>query len=234
MSSETVAVKQGQTWQHVKRGTTYEVIGVAELQAGQLQAEHAELVIYRGEDGKLWARNSGEFTDGRFTRQQAEARATSGAGDESSITDAEVNAALRHGFGERVATAVLIRDRVAGMIALAGLGTNTGEPRRPHDSWQADEFETRIMDIVPTRVVDQCYSLADRILAAVPASPTEAPGSEGAGEVERLRMVGSILAGALERIASRDWNSKPDAVAIADAALNAASTRLALNEQEGG
>ena len=73
MSSETVAVKQGQTWQHVKRGTTYEVIGIAELQAGQLQAEHAELVIYRGEDGKLWARNSGEFTDGRFTRQQAEA-----------------------------------------------------------------------------------------------------------------------------------------------------------------
>ena len=72
------------------------------------------------------------------------------------------------------------------------------------------------------------------MLAAVPASPTEAPGSEGAGEVDRLRMVGSILAGALERIASRDWNSKPDAVAIADAALSAASARLALNEQEGG
>lgn len=55
-------------YQHKKRGTIYEVIGAAELQAAQPQMEHAELVIYRGEDGKLWARNSGEFHDGRFER----------------------------------------------------------------------------------------------------------------------------------------------------------------------
>lgn len=53
-------------YRHKKRGTTYEVIGEAELQASQPQAEYAALVIYRGEDGKLWARNSGEFHDGRF------------------------------------------------------------------------------------------------------------------------------------------------------------------------
>ena len=60
------AVSEGQRWQHVKRGTEYEIVGIAELQAGQPQCEHAALAIYRGEDGKLWARNTGEFTDGRF------------------------------------------------------------------------------------------------------------------------------------------------------------------------
>lgn len=61
-----VTVEQGQTWQHIKRGTAYDVLGIAELQAGQPQHEKAALVIYRGDDGKLWARNSAEFTDGRF------------------------------------------------------------------------------------------------------------------------------------------------------------------------
>ncbi|WP_242137333.1 hypothetical protein [Sphingomonas sp. TREG-RG-20F-R18-01] len=53
-------------FRHVKRGTLYEMVGTAELQAGQPQHEHAELAIYRGEDGKLWARNTAEFHDGRF------------------------------------------------------------------------------------------------------------------------------------------------------------------------
>ncbi len=55
-----------EVYRHVKRGTCYTVIGVAELQAKQLQGDHAALTIYRGEDGKLWARNSAEFHDGRF------------------------------------------------------------------------------------------------------------------------------------------------------------------------
>lgn len=53
-------------YRHKKRGTTYEVLGVAELQAEQPQVEKAALTIYRGDDGKLWARNTAEFHDGRF------------------------------------------------------------------------------------------------------------------------------------------------------------------------
>lgn len=59
-------VTPGQRFRHFKRGTEYEVIGIAELQASQPQQEHARLAIYRGDDGKLWARNTGEFSDGRF------------------------------------------------------------------------------------------------------------------------------------------------------------------------
>lgn len=55
-------------YRHKKRGTLYDIVGTAELQAEQPQAEHAKLVIYRGDDGKLWARNSAEFHDGRFER----------------------------------------------------------------------------------------------------------------------------------------------------------------------
>jgi hypothetical protein len=53
---------------HKKRGSTYSVLGTAELQIAHIPAvEGAELVIYRcEEDGKLWAREFGEFEDGRF------------------------------------------------------------------------------------------------------------------------------------------------------------------------
>lgn len=56
-----------EAWQHVKRGTVYEVIGRAELQtvSGAL-VDGSEMVVYRGEDGKLWCREEGEFMDGRF------------------------------------------------------------------------------------------------------------------------------------------------------------------------
>ena len=64
--SPKATASERKCYRHAKRGTVYEVIGTAELQAGQPQFEHADLVIYRGEDGKLWARNSGEFHDGRF------------------------------------------------------------------------------------------------------------------------------------------------------------------------
>lgn len=59
---------EGEVWRHKKRGTNYEKIGVAELQCatGQNPGEGEGLVIYRGEDGKLWARLADEFHDGRF------------------------------------------------------------------------------------------------------------------------------------------------------------------------
>ena len=53
-------------WRHVERGTVYEEIGRAELQAAMDLIEGDTLVIYRGEDGKLWARQEDEFEDGRF------------------------------------------------------------------------------------------------------------------------------------------------------------------------
>lgn len=56
-------------YRHKKRGTVYEVIGEAELQVANTRYTPGEgdfLVVYRGEDGKLWARWDEEFHDGRF------------------------------------------------------------------------------------------------------------------------------------------------------------------------
>lgn len=55
------------THRHVGRGTTYQVVlSDAELQASGSIEEGAILVIYKGQDGKLWARRAMEFYDGRF------------------------------------------------------------------------------------------------------------------------------------------------------------------------
>lgn len=57
----------GECVRHAPRGTEYEVLGVAELQIAYASVmEGSKLAIYRGEDGKLWARELGEFRDGRF------------------------------------------------------------------------------------------------------------------------------------------------------------------------
>ena len=59
-------------WKHVKRGTTYDVIGDAELQSGRPLEEGAILRVYLcRETGRLWARPSDEFHDGRFERLPA-------------------------------------------------------------------------------------------------------------------------------------------------------------------
>lgn len=59
---------KAERYRHVKRGTVYELVGRASLQnANQaMLAEAACLVIYRGDDGNLWAREESEFNDGRF------------------------------------------------------------------------------------------------------------------------------------------------------------------------
>lgn len=57
----------GERVRHKQRGTEYEVLGVAELQLASAPVlEGSKLAIYRGEDGRLWAREVGEFRDGRF------------------------------------------------------------------------------------------------------------------------------------------------------------------------
>jgi hypothetical protein len=59
---------EAEGWRHVKRGTVYEVLGRAIVQDayGVGVCEDAQVVIYRGEDGKIWAREEVEFRDGRF------------------------------------------------------------------------------------------------------------------------------------------------------------------------
>lgn len=57
-----------QVWRHKKRGTIYNIVGIAELQvsARRRPAEGDRIVIYVGSDGKMWARSETEFLDGRF------------------------------------------------------------------------------------------------------------------------------------------------------------------------
>jgi hypothetical protein len=57
-------------WRHKKRGTTYEEIGRGELQMASDVVDGSEMVIYRGEDGRLWVREVSEFEDGRFEKVQ--------------------------------------------------------------------------------------------------------------------------------------------------------------------
>lgn len=56
------------THRHLKRGTAYQVVGIAALQdaSGLGVREGMGLMIYRDEGGALWAREAGEFNDGRF------------------------------------------------------------------------------------------------------------------------------------------------------------------------
>lgn len=51
---------------HLKRGTEYKVLGYAELQSGFPVEEGQRLVVYCGDDGKMWVRPAQEFHDGRF------------------------------------------------------------------------------------------------------------------------------------------------------------------------
>ena len=54
-------------YRHVKRGTVYEVVGEAELQMNaDCLVDGSQMMVYRGEDGKLWCRHYDEFHDGRF------------------------------------------------------------------------------------------------------------------------------------------------------------------------
>lgn len=61
--------ESGEVYRHKKRNTAYIVIGEAELQTatGDL-VDGSALVVYQGVDGKMWAREEGEFHDGRFER----------------------------------------------------------------------------------------------------------------------------------------------------------------------
>lgn len=65
-SQEPVA--PGRRYRHLKRGTTYTVLGDATLQISTFPPDEGDtLRVYRSdEDGKLWVRSATEFLDGRF------------------------------------------------------------------------------------------------------------------------------------------------------------------------
>ena len=57
-------------YRHVKRGTSYTLLGRAELQSSTALSEGAVLAIYADREcERLWARPVGEFFDGRFVRR---------------------------------------------------------------------------------------------------------------------------------------------------------------------
>lgn len=60
------AVEVGEKYRHKKRGSTYAVVGIGELQCGECSYDGEEIVIYRGDDGRYWVRPRTEFEDGRF------------------------------------------------------------------------------------------------------------------------------------------------------------------------
>lgn len=52
---------------HVKRGSTYRVLGRGQLQTDTPLTDYADVVIYQCEDdGRIWIRPVAEFDDGRF------------------------------------------------------------------------------------------------------------------------------------------------------------------------
>jgi hypothetical protein len=58
-------------FKHKKRGTLYTVISLAELQMSANLNDGSEMVVYQGEDGKIWVRGLEEFLDGRFEEMES-------------------------------------------------------------------------------------------------------------------------------------------------------------------
>lgn len=75
---QAVKVLSGSTteedlWQHIRSKCVYELIGTASIKTEQPLEDMASVVVYRGENGSLWARRRDEFNDGRF--RQVDSRA---------------------------------------------------------------------------------------------------------------------------------------------------------------
>lgn len=61
--------RHGERWRHKKRGTTYTIVGNAQVQAEEPLTDYEVVKVYRCEQtGELWVRRLAEFNDGRFER----------------------------------------------------------------------------------------------------------------------------------------------------------------------
>lgn len=56
-----------QIWQH-KNGNLYQILALGKLQSNIPTADMLDVIIYQGEDRKIWVRSVSEFSDGRFTK----------------------------------------------------------------------------------------------------------------------------------------------------------------------
>lgn len=70
---------------HKVRGTEYAVIGIAEVQTNHAIHEGVSLVVYQGDNGKLWCRPKPEFYDGRFEPLTKELSDADVAVDEATV-----------------------------------------------------------------------------------------------------------------------------------------------------
>lgn len=69
----TIDISVGARVRHLKRNTTYRVVGTAHIQAAAPVDEDTPVVIYQSEDhGQMWVRPIDEFADGRFEALAAE------------------------------------------------------------------------------------------------------------------------------------------------------------------
>lgn len=63
-------IASGGRYKHLKRGSTYHLIGYATVQAGKMVREGENVAVYVSESGdmvgSMWVRPTSEFNDGRF------------------------------------------------------------------------------------------------------------------------------------------------------------------------
>lgn len=72
LSTDTPALERVQ---HIKRGTTYQIIARGKLQTDKPLEDYAELVAYRCEEtGDVWFRPKSEFTPDRFATLSADTK----------------------------------------------------------------------------------------------------------------------------------------------------------------
>lgn len=99
-ASEREAVLE--RYRHKARGTEYDLTGTAVLQdaSGKGVEEGALLAVYRGDDGKLWARRYQEFGDGRFERVAALTTPAPAEREAVSVEEAAQRIFEHYEFGE--------------------------------------------------------------------------------------------------------------------------------------
>ncbi len=114
-------------FRHKKRGTVYSLIGEAELQASSdLLCDGSEMVIYRGEDGKVWARQIDEFHDGRFEEIEGLSHPHEASGE---VVQEDYTAGIELWFFRELSD-----DQRRKLIELT-LGKDCAEEAKPH-AWQ--------------------------------------------------------------------------------------------------